>query len=101
MTKFSGHTAHPVPNAPSQNETPTDTSTQSKHPHIVESPRSAEPLLPEGGGVRVIFQNDACAQPFLDFSASGIVGPIRQVGRLANHAGRHVDNPGHANADPA
>src|SRR6266700_3811530 len=66
VAEFSSHAAHAAKNLAAQDEAATDSGAQGKHCNVVKVAGCTQPLLAQGGGIRVVFQNHPGAQLTLD-----------------------------------
>src|SRR5436305_1102349 len=89
-----------MPDASLQNDASTDSGAQRDHAHVIDMAGCTQPLFPQGGGIGIVFEDHACPEPDFDFLFHRIILPAWKVGRFTQHPALHVDDPGHANADP-
>ena len=101
MPELARHAIHTVPDFSSKHDPAADSGAERDHRHVRDAAGGAQPLLAERGNVSVVFEDNAdffvrTAQTALDFRAHRIVLPTRQVRRLPQHSGLHVDDAGDA-----
>ena len=96
VAKFAGHAIHAVKDFSVEDDGAADAGAQRDHRHVVDAAARAQPFFAKSSHLGVVVEKDARAQAALDYVAHRIVGPSGKVGRLAHHAGLHVDDAGNA-----
>ena len=99
MTELARHAGHAVPYSSPKHDSSTHAGAERQHGHVVYVAGRPQPVLAERSRVGIVFQNHSCAEHLLNLRSHRRFRPSRQIRRLAQRAGLHVDNSRHTDAN--
>ena len=100
VPELPGHTIRAAPDRAAHDQSAAHAGTESQYGHVGIILGRTQPFFSERRDVGVVFEDHNRLQALLNRGASGIVDPVRQVGRFAHYASLHIDDAGHTDADP-
>jgi hypothetical protein len=100
VAELAGHSGHAVKDPAAQHDSSAHARAQSQDAHVIHVVRGSQPFFSQRGGVGIVLEDYRRLQPPLNLAVHRVVRPAGQVGRLPQHAGFHVDDARHPDANP-